>query len=203
MAAAPRLNEFTPQDYANTAWAFAVVDLPSEALFGASSPFNALNMVKSDMFSVEALCQLHQWQLWRQEHGSDNGLPNYLRKLCLQTFIEKEGKPSKLQKEVVAALSMLDETTDVQEEVRTASGYSLDAVVTFRGRKVGIEVDGPSHFVGRSRMPTGSTSLKRRQLLALDGVRVLSVPYWAWDDASKGERRSFLQRKFSRTLDEG
>jgi hypothetical protein len=108
--------------------------------------------------------------------------------------------PSRLQKEVVAALVMLDETTEVQEEVRTASGYSLDAVVTFRGLKFGIEVDGPSHFVGRSRVPSGSTSLKRRQLVALEDLCVLSVPYWVWGDKSKGECRDYLQRELTRAL---
>jgi very-short-patch-repair endonuclease len=38
-----------------------------------------------------------------------------------------------------------------QEEVLTEEGYSLDFVVEWRGRQVAIEVDGPSHFVGRSR----------------------------------------------------
>jgi hypothetical protein len=26
-------------------------------------------------------------------------------------------------------------------------GYSLDAVIVYRGNKIGVEVDGPSHFV--------------------------------------------------------
>ena len=39
--------------------------------------------------------------------------------------------------------------------MRTAQGYSLDAVVVVAGREVAVEVDGPSHFVGR--VPTGAT----------------------------------------------
>ena len=51
------------------------------------------------------------------------------------------------------------------EEVRTRpQGYSLDAAVMHGGREVAIEVDGPSHFCGRT--PTGATALKRRQLRA-------------------------------------
>jgi hypothetical protein len=28
--------------------------------------------------------------------------------------------------------------------------------------------------------PTGSTLLKRRQVSTLDGMRIVSVPYWDW-----------------------
>ena len=38
------------------------------------------------------------------------------------------------------------------------------------GNKIGIEVDGPSHFVGRK--PTGSTLLKHRQVITLDGIKL-------------------------------
>ena len=45
------------------------------------------------------------------------------------------------------------------------------------GLEVAIEVDGPSHFCGRT--PTGATALKRRQLRAA-GWALLPVPYWEW-----------------------
>ena len=38
------------------------------------------------------------------------------------------------------------------------------------GNKIGIEVDGPSHFVGRK--PTGSTILKHRQVSTLDEIKL-------------------------------
>ena len=66
-----------------------------------------------------------------------------------------------------------------EEEVLTPSGYRLDALVEVNGEKVGIEVDGPSHFVNRE--PTGSTLLKRRQVSTLDYIRIVSVPYWEWN----------------------
>ena len=51
-------------------------------------------------------------------------------------------------------------------------------MVLYGGREVAIEVDGPSHFCGRT--PTGATALKRRQLRAA-GRALLPVPYWEWD----------------------
>eukprot|EP00811_Abedinium_folium_P006419 NODE_15913_length_1022_cov_4.398883.p2 GENE.NODE_15913_length_1022_cov_4.398883~~NODE_15913_length_1022_cov_4.398883.p2 ORF type:complete len:161 (+),score=69.39 NODE_15913_length_1022_cov_4.398883:535-1017(+) len=67
----------------------------------------------------------------------------------------------------------------VREEVLTASGYSIDAVVEVGGRSLGIEFDGPSHFIGRTSMPMGATLLKRRQLHH-DGWQLTALPYWEW-----------------------
>jgi hypothetical protein len=39
------------------------------------------------------------------------------------------------------------------------TGYSLDILVNVDGEDVGIEVDGPSHFIERE--PMGKTVLKR------------------------------------------
>ncbi len=62
-----------------------------------------------------------------------------------------------------------------------------------KGTKVGIEVDGPSHFVGRK--ANGSTILKRRQVSTLDEISVVSVPYWEWDDLGKdrGKKQEYLR----------
>ena len=75
---------------------------------------------------------------------------------------------------------------DVQEEHRCeASGYSIDALVTLNdGRRVAVEVDGPSHFLGLSHQPTGATMLKRRQLRYFKW-QLESVLYWEWDSGSK------------------
>ena len=70
----------------------------------------------------------------------------------------------------------------VEEEHRCeASGYSIDVLVTLNdGKRIAVEVDGPSHFIGRSQQPTGATLLKHRQLRHF-GWRLESVPYWEWD----------------------
>ena len=47
------------------------------------------------------------------------------------------------------------------------------------GEQVAVEVDGPFHFVGRSKQPDGSTLLKHRQLRSF-GWRLETVPYWEW-----------------------
>ena len=86
-----------------------------------------------------------------------------------------------------------------REEVRTEQGYSLDAVVVYGGREVAIEVDGPSHFCGRT--PTGATALKRRQLRAAGWV-LLPVPYWEWqhDLSSSSARQEYLRAALQHVL---
>ena len=64
-------------------------------------------------------------------------------------------------------------------------------MVLYGGREVAIEVDGPSHFCGRT--PTGATALKRRQLRAA-GWTLLPVPYWEWDavGSNTAAKREYL-----------
>ena len=103
---------------------------------------------------------------------------------------QEEDAPSLLQRDVAASLCEIGLTP--QEEVRTPQGYSLDAVVSEGGFDVAVEVDGPSHFWGRT--PTGATALKRRQLRAAGWV-LLPVPYWEWDalGSSKAAKEEYLR----------
>jgi hypothetical protein len=64
------------------------------------------------------------------------------------------------------------------EEFMTSSGYSIDALIEVNGKSIGIEVDGPSHFINKK--PSAITMLKRRQITAIDKIQLVSVPYWEW-----------------------
>ena len=76
------------------------------------------------------------------------------------------------------------------------SGYRIDALVKVgNGRKVAVEVDGPSHFI--QRLPTGSTALKHRQVARLHCIDVVSVPYWQWDELKNSvAKQRYLRKKF-------
>jgi hypothetical protein len=126
---------------------------------------------------MEECRQLHQWQLWQVELKSGINLPPALREKCRQAFVSQTYQSSRLQDDVVSVLSSIGMSPE--EEVLTLSGYRLDALVKVNGEKVGIEVDGPYHFMNRE--PTGSTLLKRRQVSTCDDIRIVSVPYWDWD----------------------
>jgi len=78
--------------------------------------------------------------------------------------------------------------------VLLGSGYRIDALVKVgNGRRVAVEVDGPSHFI--QRLPAGSTTLKHRQVERLDGIEVVSVPYWEWDEL----KNSVVKQHYLRT----
>ena len=65
-------------------------------------------------------------------------------------------------------------------------------MVSHGGLEIAVEVDGPSHFWGRT--PTGATALKRRQLREA-GWALLPVPYWEWDafGSSKVAKQGYLR----------
>ena len=184
------LREFTPQELANTAWAYAAADRPAPALFGGDAFVQ--RCAAERRFVPDELRQLHQWQLWQEERGATwPPLPPALAQRCRDAFCREEGAPSRLQRDVAASLRALG--LALREEVRTPQGYSLDGVVSRGGREVAVEVDGPSHFVGRTPTPTGATALKRRQLRAA-GWALLPVPYWEWDAlGSEVAKQEYLQ----------
>jgi hypothetical protein len=181
------LRGFNLQNLANMAWAFAVADRIAPVLFDSDAFVQLCAAERS--FLPEDLRQLHQWQLWQKERGAAwPPLPPELAQRCRDAFSSEEGVASKLQGDVVASLLALGLAP--REEVRTEQGYSLDAVVLHGGREVAIEVDGPSHFCGRT--PTGATALKRRQLRAA-GWALLPVPYWEWDAFGRGSNSTAKQ----------
>jgi hypothetical protein len=100
---------------------------------------------------------------------------------------------SSLQNDVIFELSSIGLLT--KEKVLTPSGYRLDALVEVNGIKVGIEVDGPSHFINQE--ATGSTLLKRRQVSTLDDIRIVSVPYWEWNKlgSDRVKKQQYLRAK--------
>jgi hypothetical protein len=187
------LGQCTIQNVANIAWAYAVANINDPLLF--NKDFAAALQTKGTDFVQEDYFQLHQYQLWQDELKSGINLPPALRKKCLQAFVSQLPQPSRFQDDVISVLSSIGLTPE--EEVLTSSGYRLDALVEVNGMKVGIEVDGPSHFINRE--ATGSTLLKRRQVSTLDGIRIVSVPYWEWNKLGMdcAKKQDYLRTKLS------
>merc|ERR1712070_671965 len=174
------LGDFNGQGLSNTAWALAVFDTPSAGELFRTASFTTRCAHFAATWAREELRQLHQWSLWREERGESwPGLPESLQQACRDAFVVEEGQPSQLQSDV--AREIRSRSFNVEEEHRCkVSGYSIDALVTLNnGEQIAVEVDGPSHFVGRSHQPNGSTLLKHRQLRYFEW-RLESVPYWEW-----------------------
>jgi len=184
------LDKYNAQELANVAWAYSVANVNAPSVF--NKEFINACLRNEESFELEELRQLHQWQLWQEELKSDISLPSSLQKRCYEAFVSQDPTQSKLQDDVVSILSSLG--LQPQEEVLLKSGYRIDAVVEVNGKQIAVEVDGPSHFLGRSSERTGSTILKHRQVAALDGMTVVSIPYWEWDNLENDtEKKKYVQ----------
>ncbi|KAL7481743.1 hypothetical protein ACHAW6_007413 [Cyclotella cf. meneghiniana] len=185
------IDKFNSQAIANLAWAYAVADTDAECLFGNDAFVNKC-FQKMDDFDSEGLCQLHQWNIW-QKVNSANVLPPTLEKRCRDEMNERSVQhKSWLQKDVMLQLKAMG--LEPNEEVLTRSGYSIDAIIEMGDNKIGIEVDGPSHFIGHN--PNGSTTLKRRLVTAMDNIPLVSVPFWEWNELqSQEEKHQYLKLK--------
>jgi hypothetical protein len=186
------LGRCSSQDLSNVPWSYAVSNVNDHLLF--NTDFIAALRAKANDFVPANLSQLHQWQLWQDELQSGINLPPALRDKCRQAFISRLPQPSRFQDDVISVLLSIG--LRPEEEVLTASGYRLDALVEVIGMKVGIEVDGPSHFINQE--ATGSTLLKCRQVTNLDDIRIVSVPYWEWDKLGKDrvKKQEYLRSKW-------
>eukprot|EP00984_Skeletonema_dohrnii_P015302 scaffold6582_cov83-Skeletonema_dohrnii-CCMP3373.AAC.3 len=184
--AARLIDSYTDQGLANSGWAYAVADVDDPTLFNAH--FINKCVEKKDGFEIEALRQLYQWHLWQtKEKSHPGGLPTDLQERCYDIFISEEPTISKFQDDVVAQLSSIG--LDPKQEVLMESGYRIDAIVEVNGKVVAVEVDGPSHFIGEGRSPTGSTILKRRQVPLVDEIELVSVPYLEWNKLGKDRKK--------------
>ncbi|KAL3769300.1 hypothetical protein ACHAWO_007972 [Cyclotella atomus] len=129
--------------FANIAWAYAVANVDAPTIFNGTFTDALLKRVHA--FTVDGRHQLYQWHIWQTKELSHAGLPEDAREQCYQTFATVDATVSRLQKDVVQELRSMD--LKPVEEYVTPSGYSIDAFVEVDDRRVGIEVDGPSHFV--------------------------------------------------------
>ena len=175
-----RRNDFNAQGISDLLWAYAVAN--ANVPLQINADFIGVCLKNENDFAFKHYTQLHQWQLWQEELKSEVRLPPSLWKKCREAFISQLACPSRLQEDVISVLASIG-GLQPEEEFLTKSGYRIDALVEANGKKIGIEVDGPSHFVGKK--PTGSTLLKHRQVNTLDEIEVISVPYWEWDKLGK------------------
>ncbi len=113
---------------------------------------------------------------------------------ALQAILSKHTLPTKnnqistLQKEVFIILSKLK--PNLRQE------YSIelfDVDIACPEEKWVVEVNGRSHYIPNTHELDGCTQFKMR-LLEKMGYKVLTVPYWEWDNLSEEEEKeSYLQ----------
>ncbi len=160
------------------AWSYAIMNVDAPGLFNSHFINQVTLKCKHTSVDKKILSRLHQWNLWQTKEKMRPGLQSRLQNKCYGAFISGEIHSSALQSEVISILSSIGIVAD--EEVLMDSGYSIDALVAVDGKTIGIEVDGPSHFICESRSPLGSTIMKRRQVQSIDGIELISLTHWDW-----------------------
>jgi len=73
--------------------------------------------------------------------------------------------------------------------------HTIDVAIAAGGKRLAIEVDGPTHFLQEPQhAPNGSTLLRNR-LLAAHGWTVVPVPHYEWEFQSNKEHDEYLRKK--------
>eukprot|EP00804_Cyclotella_cryptica_P000170 CCRYP_017452-RA/>CCRYP_017452-RA protein AED:0.08 eAED:0.09 QI:0/0.66/0.25/1/0/0/4/0/1112 len=186
-----KLESFPAQSLCNIAWSYAVANVDAPLVF--NDAFIIALLDKQEELTLKGLRQLFQWHLWRVREQSNDGLPETLQEHCRDAFITANVSSSILQNDVISELAAIG--LNPEEEFLTQSGYRLDALVQIDGKRVGIEVDGPSHFIHET--AKGSTILKRRQVTTIDKIALVSIPHWDWNKLGKDRSK---KQKYLKSL---
>ena len=187
-----QLRSFTPQEVAMIAWAFAAADERNLAFVDKLIQRMAQ---PGPPFTSEQHRQMNPFVFWCvvELRLPEAQLPSQaMRTRCRENFASYSVSSMRAQQKgglkdsVGRALRRLglSLTADyIVDDSLTLSYALLD-------ERIAIEVDGPFQFVrsgaGAGKRPVGAKLLKRRQLQAL-GWTVLGVPFWEWDEVSKGQ----------------
>ncbi|KAL9178601.1 hypothetical protein ACHAXT_001939 [Thalassiosira profunda] len=192
--AAASLKDSTAQGLATIAWANAVANVDAPCLFNDAFIDACAEKESELQTQTEALCQLHQYNVWRREISGHASLPPALGQRCYDAFINQPTRQSKLQNDVISEMTAMG--IDLKQEALTPSGYRLDALVDVNGKQIGVEVDGPHHFIDRR--PAGSAILKQRQVSGVDEIPVVSLAYWEWNELETSHaKQEYLRLKLS------
>lgn len=205
---------WSTRELVNVAWAYGVLGEVHRTAFKKLwlqiSEFSARILMESEaeteseqLFSERHLSQLYQVVLTLELEFPRLGLTleDDLRTTCYDTWrkeVERSKNSSDLEKMVAYHLATTGHTWEVEYSV---AEYSIDFALP--GKKVALEVDGPSHYTRNGGSPLGSTILKRRHLEAA-GWAVVSIPYYEWAELyGEMEQRTYLQQllaPFSNTV---
>jgi len=141
--------------------------------------------------------------------AADAAAPPALAAAARREWRRRPSAPSARHEAVARVLDGMREQFGVVSSTSDEyGGLAVDILVSLPdGRRLAVEVDGPSHFCAPgpdgadggdpSKRPLGHTRLKQR-LLRRRGLEPVSLPYFEWDRIphwSSMERQRYLQRK--------
>lgn len=191
--------ELLPEQSAILCWSCVVLDLVDGALLGHLLHSIRVNMPQMDESGLRQTHQVllslkYDTQLTSVAASDLEPLEEAAGAACRAAFgranAQEKLNTSRIQADVAAHMRSMG-LQFVEEWVDDASGYSVDiflgtaAFIDDVARDkfpmgCAVEVDGPYHFLAKSKRPLGHTLLKRRHLRQM-GFLVVPVPYWEWD----------------------
>mmetsp|Transcript_6398 Transcript_6398/g.9352 ORF Transcript_6398/g.9352 Transcript_6398/m.9352 type:complete len:841 (+) Transcript_6398:164-2686(+) len=208
-------NGLGSQEQANLVWSLTVLEEYSV------DSIDLLRAVFSEASSAHSLLtQEHAHQLWQAFFLLKSECPTAVNAVPLEfaNWLEKRWKEEKSRKKIssashkslsdtlklmrVAHANEHDEDIDIAIVLKETSLWTSQASSTGVERekksrhRIGIEIDGPTHFVHSGKRALGHTVLKYR-LLKHQGWIVVRVPYYEFDKIpfwASMERQRYLQR---------
>lgn len=169
------LNSFEPQHIANILWSLAANGHCSDVQFWQRIWGKALACIVRDV----DLAQLQQARLFAMHIAPQLRLapapPEMVVKLRA-AFSGAPAKASRSQEECSAALHRIG--WPHADEHFTVEGHSIDMANV--ATRVGVEFDGPTHYLNDASTLNGTTGFKKR-LLQAEGWTIVSIKYSDWD----------------------
>lgn len=107
-------------------------------------------------------------------------------------------RPSTFQKQVLKSCNSLDPSWQVLggEHLTEDKLFSMDVAMLVQGVKVAVEADGPTHFSMNKPYRLMGSTLLRNRALQRRGWRLLSVPFYEWDELPSAKAKAeYLRSK--------
>ena len=171
------ISVYAPQGVANTVWAWVVLDgakYPPPALLRLYA--ERISKTRDEDFSKIDRVQLFQSHLALKQFSNHDGelLSGEMLRSCERAWMEVSAGNltiSAIHRDVSETLTRMGIPHEI--EFLTSDGlFSVD--IALRGRKVAIEVDGPSHFFANKRRERMGADLLRAALMQSKGWTVRS-----------------------------
>jgi hypothetical protein len=181
------LHKLNSQDISNTVWAFATINIKHDALFNKIYEYLINDWKNRITYCDKVYCQLYQWQLWiiHEIELQKYIFPTNMFTKCKDIFNNYIPNISNFHKDVKKYI------IDGQIEYLTEFGYSID--IAFPDKKIGIEVNGPSHYLSDNTL-NGASILKYRQLYSF-GWKIICIPYFEWDNLLEQDKQNYIDDK--------
>jgi len=162
--------QFTVQQAIEIMWSMAVLEIRHITVYKHLIKFTIGKSLSSGMRLM-----LYQTYLWLY-YTIHVKIPMPSVNLHHKKYHKFDPKPSKEQAEIGRCLSILGYNFINEGHIRY---ISVDIIIP--RLQIAIEFNGPSHYLFRSRRPTGKTRMKQRNIISV-GWRLVTIGYFDWPD---------------------